>query len=88
MQHQLMDPYGQTGATAPVESLIYDSTRLSAREHLAIYQRSYIARLRDCMAQQFTALAYALGPELFQGFADEYLSACPSTHYNLMTDTN
>ena len=84
MQHQLMDPYGQTGATAPVESVICESERLSAHEHLAIYQRSYIARLRDCMTQQFSALEHALGPELFEGFADEYLSVYPSRNYNLM----
>lgn len=65
--------------------LIKDSARLNAREHLAIYQRSYIARLRDCMAKQFSALEYALGKDLFRGFADEYLQQRPATNYNLIT---
>lgn len=79
MQQLLLDPFQQTG----VEAVVNDSARLSAREHLAIYQRSYIARLRSCMAQQFSALEYALGEDLFRGFADEYLTLHPSRHYNL-----
>lgn len=91
----LLDPHGQTqvdpqkilpealqGGT--LESIIHDSDRLPAHEHLAIYQRSYIARLRDCMAKQFSALEYALGEELFCGFADNYLELYPSKSYNLI----
>ncbi len=64
---------------APVDGLIAASGRLSPRAHLAIYQRSYLARLRECMAAHFPTLQHALGPELFQLFADQYLQACPST---------
>lgn len=84
MQLNLLDPYPETAAAGPaVEAVVHDSARLSAREHLAIYQRSYIARLRSCMAQQFSALEYALGEDLFRAFADDYLTAHPSSHYNL-----
>jgi Putative DNA-binding domain len=65
--------------------IVKDSGRLSARQHLAIYQQSYTARLRDCMSKQFSALEYALGEDLFRGFADEYLQRHPSTNYNLIT---
>lgn len=95
MQQMLLDPHGQTDVDAQqilpealqggtLESVVNDSERLPAREHLAIYQRSYIARLRDCMAKQFSALEYALGEELFCGFADNYLELYPSKSYNLM----
>lgn len=94
MLHLLMDPYQQTGAASErlpdslkgsgLEAVIQDTKKLSAREHLAIYQRSYIARLRHCMAQQFSALEHALGADLFRGFADAYLSEHPSRNYNLM----
>lgn len=95
MQQMLLDPHGQTDVNpmevlpgefqeGTLESVINDSQRLPAREHLAIYQRSYIARLRDCMAKQFSALEYALGEELFCGFADNYLELYPSKSYNLM----
>lgn len=66
-----------------LEALIRPSRKLSARQHLEIYQRSYLARLRDCMATQFRALAYALGADLFQMFADQYLQQYPSTSHTL-----
>ncbi|GAB5522491.1 MAG: hypothetical protein Roseis2KO_03630 [Roseivirga sp.] len=95
MQQMLLDPHGQTDVdpmqmlpaelqAGSLEAVVNDSDRLSAREHLAIYQRSYIARLRDCMAKQFSALEYALGEQLFCGFADNYLELYPSKSYNLM----
>lgn len=76
------NPAGLPGPPA-VEAVLNHSSRLTAQEHLLIYQRSYVARLRSCMAQQFSALEYALGKDLFQAFADDYLAATPSTHYNL-----
>lgn len=80
IQRSLLNPYG---AAFPA-GLIKSSKRLSARDHLAIYQRSYTSRLRECMAKQFSVLEYALGKQLFQAFADEYLYIHPSTNYNLV----
>lgn len=94
MQQVLIDPQG-LGGKAPgerlpdhlqdgaLEQIIKPGKRMSAAKHLGIYQRSYIARLRDCMIQQFGALQYALGEELFQSFVDEYLHRYPSTSYTL-----
>ena len=67
------------------EDIVDASKRLSAVRHLDIYRHSYIARLRACMQSQFSALAYALGEELFQAFADQYLDSCPSESYTLNT---
>ncbi len=92
MQQLLLDPFQQTdldpSALLPdaynaLEDVIHDSKKLSAREHLGIYQRSYIARLRHCMSQQFSALEYALGEDIFCAFADDYLASRPSYNYNL-----
>ncbi|MEP6931006.1 MAG: DNA-binding domain-containing protein, partial [Flavobacterium sp.] len=94
MQQLLLDPYQQTGVNpgdllsetsdaASVEDVICHSKKLTAREHLAIYQRSYIARLRNCMSQQFSALEYGLGEAIFCAFADDYLASKPSYNYNL-----
>lgn len=80
LQQALVDP---VNAPFP-HDLIKSSSRLSAQAHFAIYQRSYVARLRQCMAKQFSALEYALGKELFSQFADGYLSVYPSTNYNLI----
>lgn len=66
-----------------IDKIVKPSSRMSSAEHFAIYQRSYLGRLRDCMANQFSALNYALGDDLFQQFADHYLSNFPSTSYTL-----
>lgn len=65
------------------EDFVNDSSRLTAERHLRIYRQSYIARLRECMKNQFSALAFALGDELFQMFADQYLENYPSGSYTL-----
>ena len=67
-----------------LDMIIKPSSKLSSQQHLSIYQFSYIARLRACMASQFKALEYALGEKLFEGFADEYLKTYPSKSYTLM----
>jgi len=59
------------------------SPQLDANERLAIYQRSYLLRLLSCLREQFPALCHALGEELFDGFAREYLLASPSESYTL-----
>ena len=94
MQQLLLDPFKQTSIepknllpttikTSSLEEVIHHSKKLTAQEHLAIYQRSYIARLRNCMSQQFSALEYALGEDIFCAFADDYLASKPSYNYNL-----
>lgn len=94
MQQLLLDPYQQTGVdpssllsnvsnATSIEDVICHSEKLTAQEHLGIYQRSYIARLRNCMSQQFSALEYALGETIFCAFADDYLASRPSHNYNL-----
>ena len=85
MQHILL-PHG--GDNAPgneiqVADVVLDSSRLSAQRHLDIYRHSYTARLRECMRSQFPALAHALGTELFEMFADQYLDIYPSGSYTL-----
>lgn len=94
MQQLLLDPYQQTeinpkdllsnsSDATSIEDVIAHSEKLTAKEHLAIYQRSYIARLRNCMSQQFSVLEYALGEAIFCAFADDYLASQPSQNYNL-----
>lgn len=82
MQSALVGRDGPAPGAAP-EQLVNPSSRLTAARHLAIYRQSYVARLRECMKNQFSALAYALGGELFQMFADQYLDAYPSGSYTL-----
>ena len=89
MQGMLIRHVPVTGEHAgePVlaDDVVNSSKRLSAVKHLDIYRHSYIARLRSCMQSQFNALAYALGNELFELFADQYLDTYPSNSYTLNT---
>ena len=66
-----------------VATTLLPGPRLPAAACLAIYQRSYILRLRKCLEEQFPACRHALGAGLFADFADEYLRACPSDSYTL-----
>jgi len=81
MLNALVHPTGTEAALA--DTMIVTSPKLSARDQLAIYQRSYYSRLITCMAEQFPALGHALGAQLFAGFAREYLEAEPSDSYTL-----
>ncbi len=64
------DPAAQARA---VEEHLAPSATLTAQQRLAIYQRGYLARLRECMGGQFKALRHALGEPLFGDFVEEYL---------------
>ncbi len=73
------------GSADPAEAdeILLSSPRLTGAERLAIYQRSYYARILACMREQFPALCHALGEGLFTDFAREYLEACPPDSYTL-----
>lgn len=81
MQEALRLPGAATEET--VAGRVEPSSRLSAAERLAIYQRSYILRLLKCLAEQFPALGHALGEELFRDFARQYLRDRPPESYTL-----
>ncbi|QQX79615.1 putative DNA-binding domain-containing protein [Shewanella sp. KX20019] len=75
----------QTDRIGFIDSQIAASSKLSAQAHFSIYQRSYILRLQQCMASQFSTLKYALGDDLFALFATQYLQTSPSSSYTLNT---
>lgn len=75
------DVSGKNSRRTNVANIVRATKRLSATRHLDIYRQSYIARLRACMQQQFSAVRYALGNQLFESFADQYLDAYPSESY-------
>lgn len=82
MQAALLGP-GAAAATPhelaqQVNTHIAPSARLRPAQQLAIYQRGYYARLLQCMQGQYKALCHALGTELFNDFAREYLREHPS----------
>ncbi|MDB5321875.1 MAG: hypothetical protein JWN40_3506 [Phycisphaerales bacterium] len=66
-----------------LERLIRRSKNLSAEERLGIYANAYYARLLECLRESFPVLCKALGRELFDEFAFDYLQRFPSTSYTL-----
>lgn len=63
---------------ASIAGWIQPAARIDAAACLDIYRRSYVLRLRRCLAEQFPATRHALGAPLFDDFADTYLRDCPS----------
>ena len=44
---------------------------------LSVYRHAYRARLRDCLADDFTAVAQVMGERAFAKMADVFIAACP-----------
>lgn len=66
-----------------LDAILMPGAQLGARDCLSIYQRSYRLRLMQCLGDQFPATRHALGDDLFNDFALEYLGDCPSNSYTL-----
>ena len=81
MKDALINPGGTDQQS--ISDTLLAGNMLDAASCLAIYQRSYILRLRKCLAEQFPATYFALGEPVFNDFADQYLSTYPSQSYTL-----
>jgi hypothetical protein len=66
-----------------LETVVRRSRNLTAEERLSIYANGYWARLLECLGDCFPVLRTALGEEVFDGFAFEYLQRYPSRSYTL-----
>src|SRR5271155_476952 len=96
MQAAIMHPVGiAEGIASPdarkhidigpdeAEMVVNRSRSQTALERLSIYGYAYYARLLECLREEFPVLKHALGDELFDGFAAEYLEQYPSRSYTL-----
>jgi hypothetical protein len=96
MQATIMHPVGVAEGIASVEArrhidvgpdaaetVVTRSRALTALQRLAIYGYAYYARLLECLREEFPVLKHALGEEIFDGFAAEYLERYPSRSYTL-----
>lgn len=66
-----------------LETIVTPSATLTGAERLAIYCRSYHARLLQCLREMLPALYHALGEGLFNLFALDYLQHHPPHSYTL-----
>jgi len=85
MQSAITHPGGveMCAAAEPVESVISRSQALSSVERLTIYNQAYFARLLECLREEFSVLAKAIGADLFDSFALGYLQEHPPQCYTL-----
>lgn len=96
MQAVITDPHGVRSGVASeaarcsldidletLERVVAPSASLSGGARLAIYARSYHARLLQCFQSMFPALLKALGEPLFNHFALDYLQHHPPCSYTL-----
>ena len=70
-------PEGVLDGPSP-ERLVTAGPQLSGLQRLQIYNDGYFARLRECLADDYPALRYALGEDGFAELARAYIAQFPS----------
>ena len=71
-------------ARAPsLSDWIVDDAQLGAARRLEVYANAYFARIHECLARDFAALAAAIGEAGFHDLVTAYLIAHPSRHPSL-----
>lgn len=65
------------------EQMLTRGPRLSALERLEIYRHGYLARLVECLADDYPVLKHALGKEAFEQLCRQYVAQHPSERPNL-----
>ncbi len=66
-----------------LERLVTKGPQQSAAERLQIYADGYVARLRECLADDYPALVYLLGDDAFSALARQYIEKYPSRSRSL-----
>jgi len=66
-----------------LEAVVRRSRNLTASERLSIYANAYYSRLLECLGGCYPILKQALGDDVFDSFAFEYLQRYPSRSYTL-----
>lgn len=66
-----------------LDQLIVQSPRMDAASRVGVYRHAYFQRLIECLADDFSYLAKALGDK-FAALATDYIVEHPSDHYNLV----
>jgi hypothetical protein len=74
---------GERVAIDDIERVVLPSSRLSGLERIEIYHDAYLARLVECLADDYPALRHALGDDRFELLCHAYVEAHPSRSPNL-----
>jgi hypothetical protein len=57
--------------------------RLPAARRIDVYRHGYVARLVECLADDYPAVSHALGPSEFRALCAGFIAAHPPTHPSL-----
>jgi hypothetical protein len=82
-QNEVAHPHEDGRAGAAAERSILPSAHLSPAERVDIYSRMYLARLQECLADDYPAVVKLSGHATFWKLARAYLKQHPSRHYSL-----
>lgn len=66
-----------------VEAHVTPSATMTARERLHVYRHGYVARLVECLEDDYPVFFHALGRERAEALCREYIQAHPSRSYSL-----
>src|SRR5260370_2672270 len=85
MARAIMQPLTGADRIAPKADARYikPNARLSSRERLEIYSRSYWFRVLDSLYDDFPGLRAVLGRPAFHRLSKAYLADCPSRSFTL-----
>jgi hypothetical protein len=82
-QDVVVRPDGMDEDPARLDEVVASSGGLTAAVRVALYRASSRERLLECLRTMHPALRYALGDDVFDAFAQDYLDAWPSRSYTL-----
>jgi hypothetical protein len=68
-----------------VDARLTAGPKLDAQGRLDVYRHGYVARLVECLADDYPVLQHAMGDEAFETLCRAYLARHPSTAPNLNT---
>lgn len=74
MHAAMTDPHG---VAEDARAVVNGSPGMPAEQRLELYRRTYHRRLTGCLRDSHPALCHALGEQLFEDFALDYLDAHP-----------
>jgi hypothetical protein len=75
-----------TGAevdSADVDRWITPSAKMTPAERLGVYRHGYVARLVECLEDDYKVVAQTLGEDAFQELCEAYVARHPSSSPNL-----
>jgi hypothetical protein len=80
---ELLEAIAHAPGALPVRAVVRGDERMPAAARLSIYHHGYFARLVECLADDYPALADRVGAAEFEAIARGYVARHPSTGPNL-----